>query len=35
MDSNTAERPNLFIKLVLVILGIVLSLAGWYRYFGS
>jgi hypothetical protein len=31
MNSLDAERPNLFIKFVLVIVGIFLALAGWYR----
>lgn len=32
MNANTSERSNLFIKLVLVILGIALAFASWYRF---
>jgi hypothetical protein len=31
MNSIESERPNLFIKLVLVIVGIFLALVGWSR----
>lgn len=31
MNSIESERPDMFIKFVLVIVGIFLALAGWSR----
>lgn len=31
MDANASEGPNLFIKFVLVIVGMFLAFAGWYQ----
>ena len=32
MTSNTSDRQSLAIQFVLVILGIVLTVVGWYRW---
>jgi hypothetical protein len=32
MHPMTSERPKLFLQFVLVILGIAMAVAGWYRF---
>ena len=35
METNSPNRLSLNIWLVLVILGAILSVIGWYRYYGG
>jgi len=33
--ATTPDRSNLAIKLIVAVLGILLAVVGWYRYFGG
>jgi hypothetical protein len=35
METNSPNRLSLNIWLVLVVLGAILSVIGWYRYYGG
>jgi hypothetical protein len=35
MTTNTPDRINLRVLLMLAILGALLAIVGWFRYFGA
>ena len=35
MDSQTPDRLNLRVLLIVAVVGAALALVGWYRFFGG